>query len=125
MKIGLLITSFLQGKLNLTTTSTIFSPYVDHAMEESRTAYFNGSLGEILGIARGRVKTGGGAYWASQRPKLLKLRRKHKPKHRGTLIRYGWRSQLLWIRLSWRSHWKPQLQNKIANMANNGKRWWK
>ena len=118
--IGLLITSFLQGKLNLTTTSTIFSPYVDRVMEESRTAYFSESHGAIPGTNRGGLKTVGGSYWAGHRRSLLKLRKK--PKHRATWVRHGWKSQLLWVRLTWRSHWRPGLVNKIAKIKKIGKK---
>ena len=117
MRTGQLITSFLQGKASPIMTSTTSNPYAEAATVESKTGYYNASPGAILGIARGRVMTGGGGYWAPHRPRLLKLRRK-RPKHRGTLIKYGWRSQLLWIRLSWRSHWRPELQNKIERLKN-------
>ena len=113
--IGQLITSFLRGKVNLTTTSTIFSPYVDRVMEESRIAYFSESPGAILATAKARLKTGGGAYWGGHRRKLLRLRR---AKHRATVIRYGWRAQLLWLRLTWKSHWQPQLRTKLALISN-------
>ena len=115
-----MITSFLQGKVSLTTTSTIFSPYVDRVMEESKTAYFSESPGVTLDTNRGRVKTEGGSYWAGHRRGLLKLRRR--PKHRATWVRYGWRAQLLWLRLTWRSHWRPELVNKIAKIAKFGKK---
>ena len=118
MKIGQLITSFLQGKASPTMTSITFSPYAEAATVESKTGYSSESPGAILDIARGRVMTGGGAYWGGHRRKLLRLRR---GKHRGTLIKYGWRAQLLWMRLSWRSHWRPELQNKIAQIKKFAK----
>ena len=118
MKIGQLITSFLQGKASQTMTSITFSPYAEAATVESKTGYSSESPGAILDIARGRVMTGGGAYWGGHRRKLLRLRR---GKHRGTLIKYGWRAQLLWMRLSWRSHWRPELQNKIAQIKKFAK----
>jgi hypothetical protein len=120
MRTGQLITSFLQGKANLTTTSITSNHYAEAATVESKTGYSNESPGAILATARGRVMTGGGSYWARHRPRLLKLRRR-RPKHRGTLIKYGWRAQLLWMRLSWRSHWRPELQNKIAQIKNFAK----
>jgi hypothetical protein len=119
MKTGQLITSFLQGKASPTMTSTTFSPYVEAATVESKTGYFNESLGAILDTARGRVMTGGGSSWAGHRPRLLRLRRR--PKHRATWVKYGWRAQLLWMRLSWRSHWRPELQNKIAKLKKFAK----
>jgi hypothetical protein len=114
--IGRLITSFLRGKVNPTMTSITSNPYAEAATVESKTGYYNASPGAILDIARGRVKTGGGRYWAGHRGRLLRMRRR--PKHKATWIRYGWRSQLLWIRLSWRSHWRPELQNKIERLKN-------
>jgi hypothetical protein len=119
MRTGQLITSFLQGKVNLTTTSTTSNHYVAAATAESKTGYFSESPGAILDIARGRVMTEGGSYWEGHRSKLLRLRRR--PKHRRTLVKYGWRAQLLWIRLSWRSHWKPSAVKKIAQLKNFGK----
>jgi hypothetical protein len=101
-------------------TSTISNHSVEAAMAGNKTGYYNESPGEILDLARARVKTEGGSYRAGHRPKLLKARRK--PKHRATWIRYGWRAQLLWMRLSWRSHWLPQLQNKIAQIKKFGKK---
>jgi hypothetical protein len=120
MKTGQLITLFLQGKASPTMTSTTSSPYAEAAMVESKTGYFNESPGAILDIARGRVKTEGGSYWAGHRGRLLRLRRR--PKHRATWVKYGWRAQLLWMRLSWRSHWRPELQNKIAKLKNFGRK---
>jgi len=114
-----LITSFLQGKANLTTTSTTSNHYAEAATAESKTGYFNESPGAILDIARGSVMTEGGTYWEGHRSQLLRLRRR--PKHRRTLVKYGWRAQLLWIRLSWRSHWRPQLVNKIAQIKKFAK----
>ena len=118
MKIGQLTTSFLQGKVNPTMISTTSNRYAEAATAESKTESFSESHGAILDIARGRVKTEGGSYWEGHRRKLLRLRR---AKHRGTLIRYGWRAQLLWLRLSWRSHWLPQLKKKLSIATNFGK----
>jgi hypothetical protein len=115
MRTGQLITSFLQGKVSPIMTSITSNRYAEAATVESKTGYCNESPGAILDIARGRVMTGGGSYWAGHRVRLLRLRRR-RPKHRGTLIKYGWRSQLLWIRLSWRSHWQPSAVKKIAQL---------
>jgi hypothetical protein len=101
-------------------TSITSNRYAEAATVESKTGYSSESPGAILAIARGRVMTGGGSYWAAHRPRLLKLRRR-RPKHRGTLIKYGWRAQLLWIRLSWRSHWKPSAVKKIAQLKKFAK----
>jgi hypothetical protein len=100
-------------------TSTTFNHYAEAATVESKTGYYNESPGAILDIARGRVMTGGGSYWAGHRARLLRIRRR--PKHRATWVRYGWRAQLLWIRLSWRSHWKPSAVKKIAQLKKFAK----
>jgi hypothetical protein len=120
MRTGQLITSFLQGKASPIMTSTISNHSVEAATEESKTGYYNESPGAILDTARARVKTEGGSYWAGHRGKLLRLRKR--PKHRATWIKYGWRAQLLWMRLSWRSHWRPELVNKIAKVKKFGQK---
>ena len=122
MRIGQLITSFLQGRASQTMTSITFSPYAEAATVESKTGYSSESPGAILDIARGRVMTEGGGYWPEARPKLLRLRKRPRPKHRATWIRYGWRAQLLWMRLSWRSHWRPGLVKKISLIKKFGKK---
>lgn len=121
MKTGQLITSFLQGKANQTMTSTTSNRYAAAVTVGSKTGYYNASPGAILGIARGRVKTEGGTDWAGDRRILLSLRRRPRPKHKGTWVRYGWRAQLLWMRLTWRSHWRPSVVKKIALIKNFGR----
>jgi hypothetical protein len=139
MKIGLLITSFLQGKLNLTTTSTIFSPYVDHAMEESRTAYFNGSHGATPGTNKGRgmgghrvgkagmgaVKTVGGRVLRLLNDLLPYSIRPIKSKRRRTRVGYTLGVELYTLRLVWRSHHWPKLRAKLRKLMESGKVWWK
>jgi hypothetical protein len=125
MKIGLLITSFLQGKLNLTTTSTIFSPYVDHVMEESRTAYFNALRGETPDTNRGtQVKTVGGMAMAALKKVLRFINdllpyklRPIKTKRRRLRVGYGLAHELFTWRMVWRSHKGPALRRWI-NSAN-------
>jgi hypothetical protein len=112
---GQLITSFHQETENPTMTSTTCNLCAEPVMAESKTGCCNVSAGAILDTARARVKRGGGSYWSGYRPGLLRLRR---AKHRGTLIKYGWRAQLLWIRLSWRSHWGPAVSNYIIKLKN-------
>ena len=119
MKIGQLITSFLQGKVSRTTTSTIFSPYVDHVMEESKTGYFKGLLGGIPDTSRGRTKTGGvPTTWVARVGRAIndllpyKLR-PIKAKRRSKRVGYGWRVELYTFRRVWHSHYKPRLLAKI------------
>jgi hypothetical protein len=121
MKIGLLITSFLQGKLNLTTTSTIFSPYVDHAMEESRTAYFNGSHGATPGTNRGGLKTVGVRLLRAINDLLPYSLRPIKSKRRRSRVGYTLGVELYTFRLVWRSHHWP----RIKNWLKSKKVWWK
>jgi hypothetical protein len=127
--IGLLITSFLQGKLNLTTTSTIFSPYVDHVMEESRIAYFNGLRGETPGINRGGVgmgrvaqsnrggvKTVGGRVLRVLNDLLPYKLRPIKAKRVANRKRWGVGVELYTMRMRWHSHGKYEarkLKNKL------------
>ena len=125
MKIGLLITSFLQGKLNLTTTSTIFSPYVDHAMEESRTAYFNGSHGATLGTNRGGLKTVGVRILRAINDLLPYSLRPIKSKRRRSRVGYTLGVELYTFRLVWRSHHWPAIKKKIRSFKESGKVWWK
>ena len=119
MKTGQLITSYLQGKVSPTMTSTTSNRFAEAAMAGNKTGFYSESPGEILDLAKARVNTEGGSYWAGHRRRLLRLRR---GRHRGTLIKYGWRAQLLWLRLSWRSHWRPELQNKINKLKKFGKK---
>jgi hypothetical protein len=125
MKIGLLITSFLQGKLNLTTTSTIFSPYVDHAMEESRTAYFNGSHGVTHGTNRGGLKTVGVKLLRAINDLLPYSLRPIKSKRRRTRVGYTLGVELYTFRLVWRSHYYPRLRQWLKNKRDGMKVWWK
>jgi hypothetical protein len=125
MKIGLLITSFLQGKLNLTTTSTIFSPYVDHAMEESRTAYFNGSHGVTPGTNRGGIKTVGVRVLRAINDLLPYSLRPIKSKRRRTRVGYTLGVELYTFRLVWASHHWPRLRAKLRKLIESGKVWWK
>jgi hypothetical protein len=128
MKIGLLITSFLQGKLNLTTTSTIFSPYVDHAMEESRTAYFNGSHGGTPGTNKGRgwrIKTVGVRLARVLNDLLPYSLRPIKSGRRRRRVGYTLGIELYTLRLVWRSHHWPRLRAKLRKLMESGKVWWK
>jgi hypothetical protein len=125
MKIGLLITSFLQGKLNLTTTSTIFSPYVDHAMEESRTAYFNGSHGATPGTNRGGLKTVGVRVLRAINDLLPYSLRPIKSKRRRRRVGYTLGVELYTFRLVWASHHWPRLRAKLRKLIESGKVWWK
>ena len=125
MRIGQLITSFLQGKVNPTMTSTIFSPYVDHVMEESKTAYFNGSHGATPGTNRGGLKTVGGRVLRAINDLLPYSLRPIKSKRRRTRVGYTLGVELYTFRLVWASHHWPRLRAKLRKLMESGKVWWK
>jgi hypothetical protein len=123
MTIGQLITSFLQGKVSRTTTSTIFSPFVDHVMEESKTAYFNGLHGETLGTSRGRTKTVGGRVLRGANDLLPYQLRPIKAKRRRLRKGYTLGVELYTFRLVWHSHHWPRIKERMRQLSQ--KVWWK
>jgi hypothetical protein len=125
MTIGQLITSFLQGKVSRTTTSTIFSPYVDHVMEESKTGYFNGLRGAIPGTNRAGLKTVGGRVLRVLNDLLPYSLRPIKSGRRRRRVGYTLGVELYTFRLVWRSHHWPRLRSKIRKLVESGKVWWK
>ena len=125
MTIGQLITSFLQGKVSRTTTSTIFSPYVDRVMEESKTGYFKGLLGAIPGTNRGGIKTVGVRVLRAINDLLPYSLRPIKSKRRRTRVGYTLGVELYTFRLVWRSHHWPKLKQRMRKLLESGKVWWK
>jgi hypothetical protein len=114
--IGQLITSFLQGRVNLTTTSTIFSPYVDRVMEESRTAYFNGLRGETLGTNKPQSKTVGRRVGRAFNDLLPYAIRPIKSKRRRLRGGYGIRHELFTFRMVWHSHYRRAVINSMKKL---------
>jgi hypothetical protein len=126
MKIGQLITSFLQGKVNPTMTSTTFSPYVDHVMEESRTGYYSVSPGAIQGTSKGRWgKTVGGRVLRAANDLLPYKIRPIKSKRRYTRKGYSLGVELYTFRLVWRSHHWPKIKKIMKQLQLKNKSWWK
>jgi hypothetical protein len=125
MKIGQLITSFLQGKVNRTTTSTIFSPYVDHVMEESRIGYFKESPGATRDTNRGTTKTVGGRVLRAINDALPYALRPIKAKRRRSRVGHTLGVELYTFRLVWRSHHWPRIKRRLKELQSNGKVWWK
>ena len=125
MRIGQLITSFLQGKVSRTTTSTIFSPYVDRVMEESKTGYFKGLLGATLDTSRGRTKTVGGRVLRGANDLLPYKLRPLKARRRYVRKGYTLGVELYTFRLVWVSHYKPAIKKWWQNKMLNQKVWWK
>ena len=131
MRTGRLITSFLQGKATPTTTSTIFSPYVDPATVGNKTGYYNVSHGGIPGTNNGALsKTVGG----SRRPGLSRLIRalndllpyKIRPiKSKRRYIRKGYTLgvELYTFRLVWRSHHWPRVRRWLKKIQFGWKPW--
>lgn len=111
------ITSFRQEMENLTMTSTICNLCAGPVMAGSKTGYCNGSHGATLALARGRAKTVGGNNSSEVEPKVTKQRSKrNKGKHKRRTIKYGWRAELLWLRLTWRTHWHPSLTQTLKKL---------
>jgi len=113
---GPLTTSSHQERENLTMTSTTCNQCAEPVMEGSETGCCSVSLGATQDTNSPQVKTGRGKYWGDPAPRLLKKRRR--AKHRATYIPYGWRAQLLWIRLSWRTHWHPSIKASIDGVLS-------
>jgi len=115
VKTGRLITSFLQGKVNPTMTSTIFNPYVDPATVASKTGYYKESPGETQDTNRGGKTVGGRVLRAMNDALPYKLR-PIKAKRRRPRRTYGWRHELFAFRMVWRSHHRPALAKKIESI---------
>jgi len=117
VKTGRLITSFLQGKVNPTMTSTIFNPYVDPATVASKTGYYKELRGETLDTNRGGVsKTVGGRVLRAMNDALPYKLRPIKAKRRRARRTYGWRHELFAFRMVWHSHHGPALAKKIESI---------
>ena len=125
MKIGRLITSFLQGKASPTTTSTIFNPYVDPATVGNKTGYYSVSPGAIPGTNRGGIKTVGVRVLRAINDLLPYSLRPIKSKRRRTRVGYTLGVELYTFRLVWRSHHWPKLKQRIRKLLESGKVWWK
>jgi hypothetical protein len=123
MRIGQLITSFLQGKASPTMTLTIFSPYVDRVMEESKTEYFKGLPGATLDTNRGRTKTVGHRVLRAFNDLLPYRIRPIKSKRRKGRVGYTLGVELYTFRMVWRSHYGPRVRQWFKEI--NRKVWWK
>ena len=122
MKTGRLITSFLQGKVNPTMTSTIFNPYVDPATVESKTGYYNVSPGAIQDTNRGG-KTVGGRVLRGINDALPYKLRPIKAKRRRARRTFGWRHELFAFRMVWRSHHGPRIRRVMKELLSKKKVW--
>jgi hypothetical protein len=123
MRIGQLITSFLQGKVNPTMTSTTSNPYADHAMVESRTGYYSVSPGVIQGTNRRGTKTVGGRVLRAANDLLPYKIRPIKSKRRYIRKGYTLGVELYTFRLVWRSHHWPKIKKTMQQLLIKNKSW--
>ena len=122
MKTGQLITSFLQGKVNPTMTSTIFNPYAEAATVESKTGYYKESPGETQDTNRGG-KTVGGRVLRGINDALPYKLRPIKAKRRRARRTYGWKHELFTFRMVWRSHHGPRIRKVMKELLSKKKVW--
>jgi hypothetical protein len=114
--IGQLTTSFLQGKVSPTMTSTISNHSVDPVMVESKTGYYSGSHGVTPDTKRGGVMTVGGRVLRVLNDLLPYKLRPIKAKRVANRKRWGLGVELYTIRMRWHSHGKYEarkLKNKL------------
>ena len=123
MKIGRLITSFLQGKASPTMTSTTFSPYVDPATVGNKTGYSNESPGVTPATNRGGVKTVGGRILRGINDALPYKLRPIKSKRRYLRKGYTLGVEIYTFRLVWNSHYRPRIKRWLQNKMLNKKVW--
>jgi hypothetical protein len=119
-----LITSFLQGKVNPTMTSTIFNPYVDPATVANKTGYYSESPGAIPATNDGGVsKTVGVRVLRGMNDALPYRIRPIKAKRRYVRKGYTLGVELYTFRLVWRSHYLPRIKRWLRNKLLNKKVW--
>jgi hypothetical protein len=109
VKTGQSTTSFHPATGNPITTSTIYSPYVDHVMDESKTEYYRELHGATKGISRI-----GKPLWLRLLlviNDLLPLRLRPVKSKRAHRRRYlGLRHRIFIWRMHWRSHHKRKVK---------------
>lgn len=123
--IGLLITSFLQGKVSPTMTSTTCNLCAEHATAGSKTGLCKESHGAILSSNRGGTKTVGvgmGAKGLGMRMIMFAndlLPFEHRPikaKRRKTRQGWGWRVEVYTFRRVWHSHHKYAVRKQLSKL---------
>jgi hypothetical protein len=105
---GQLITSFLQGKVNPTMTSTIFNPYVDHATDASKTKSYSESLGATRSSSSLKARV-----IRALNDLLPYQLRPIKAKRRRAKAIPNLRHEVYAFRLVWVSHHRPKLIKKL------------
>jgi hypothetical protein len=114
--IGQLTTSFLQGKVSPTMTSTTYSQCAEHVTEESKTACSNESLGATQNTPSNKgwvslVRGANDLMPYSMRP-IKARRRRIRP-------RYGWGAELYAFKLVWHSHHKPRIKAVVGRIVGS------
>jgi hypothetical protein len=106
-----LTTSYLQGKVSPIMTSITSNHYAGPVMDESKTKSSSESPGETLSSNNWKpkiIRALNDLLPYRFRP-IKSRRRRHKPK-------YGWRSELMYLRLTWVSHRRPALIKAIRQL---------
>ena len=111
MKTGQSTTSFPPETENLITTSTTFNRYADLVTEESKTASFKESPGEMNASKRKGVWMRIGYALNDLLPRSIRPIKSKRARYKRW---YGWRTQLLSFRINWRSIHKRNLMNKLG-----------
>ena len=110
---GQLITSFLQGKVNPTTTSTTSSLFAEAATDGSKTGYYNGSLGATLDTNNRGAITKTGGIIRTLNDLLPYQLRPIKARRRRARATPNLRHEVYAFRLVWHSHHRPKLIKKL------------
>ena len=113
VKTGQSTTSFHPATGNPIMTSTTYNRSVAHATDESKTAPFNESHGEMNDSSKGQHKGLGIRVLRAindllpQSIRPIKSKRAHRRRYLGI------RHRVFMYRMLWRSHWKNQLKAKL------------
>jgi hypothetical protein len=111
VKTGQSTTSFPPETENLITTSTTYNRYADLVMEESKTASFKESHGEMNASKRKGVWMRIGYALNDLLPRRIRPIKSKRARYKRW---YGWRTQLLSFRINWRSIHKRKLMSKLG-----------
>ena len=111
VKTGQSTTSFHPETQNLITTSTTYNRYADLVMEESKTASFKESPGEMNASKRKGVWMRIGYALNDLLPRSIRPIKSKRARYKRW---YGWRTQVISFRINWRSIHKRNLMNKLG-----------
>lgn len=111
-------TSFRQAKANRIMTSTIFNPYVDPAMVESKTGYYNESPGATLASNRVGYKGWGGVVRVLNDLLPYNLRPIKAKRRRGKAIP-NLRHEVYAFRINWIVLYRPRIKKLLATIGKS------